>query len=84
MIPVCILLMIFWGVMGVSGTMILLALLAGQAICLIVTRNNAALHDLLAGTVVVDMASQTIFRSTEDLIAYQKRIAAERAARQPY
>ena len=84
MIPVCILLMIFWGVMGVSGTMILLALLAGQVICLIVTRNNAALHDLLAGTVVVDMASQTIFRSTEDLIAYQKRIAAERAARQPY
>ena len=84
MIPVYILLMIFWGVMGVSGTLVLMALLAGQTVCLIVTRNNAAIHDLLAGTVVVDMASQTIFRSTEDLIAYQKRIAAERAARQPY
>ena len=84
MIPVFILLMIFWGVMGVSGTVVLLALLAGQAICLAVTRNNAAIHDLLVGTVVVDMASQTIFRTTEDLIAHQKQRAAERAARQPY
>jgi len=49
-----------------------------------VTRNNSAIHDLLAGTVVVDMSSQTIFRSTEELIAYKKRVAAERAARQVY
>ena len=84
MIPVCILMMIFWGVMGVTGTLVLMLLLAGQAVCLVVTRNNAALHDLLAGTLVVDMASQRIFRTTEDLIAYQKQRAAERAARQPY
>lgn len=84
MIPVYILLMIFWGVMGISGTLVLMALLAGQTVCLIVTRNNAALHDLLAGTVVVDMASQTIFRTTEDLIAHKKRVAAERAARERY
>ena len=84
MIPVYILLMIFWGVMGVSGTLVLMALVAGQAVCLIVTRNNAALHDLLAGTVVVDMVSQTIFRTTEDLIAHKKRVAAERAARERY
>jgi ABC-type polysaccharide transport system permease subunit len=63
---------------------IILALLLGQALCVGLTRNNAAIHDLLAGTVVVDMSSQTIFRSTEDLIAYQKQVAAERAARQTY
>lgn len=84
MVPVFILLMIFWGVMGITGTLVLFALLAGQAVCLAVTRNNAAIHDLLAGTVVVDMASQTIFRTTEDLIAHQKQRAADRAARQPY
>ena len=84
MIPVYILLMIFWGVMGISGTLVLMALVAGQAVCLIVTRNNAALHDLLAGTVVVDMVSQTIFRTTEDLIAHKKSVAAERAARERY
>ena len=84
MIPVYILLMIFWGTAGIGGTMILFALLIGQLVCVAVSRTNSAIHDLLAGTVVVDMASQMIFRTTEDLIAYQKKAAAERAARQPY
>ena len=84
MIPVYILLMIFWGTAGIGGTMILFALLIGQLVCVAVSRTNSAIHDLLAGTVVVDLASQMIFRTTEDLIAYQKKAAAERAARQPY
>ena len=84
MIPVYILLMLFWGTMDLTGTLILGALLVGQLVCLSVSRSNGAIHDLLAGTAVVDMASQTIFRSTEDLIAFQKKVAAERAARQPY
>ena len=84
MIPVYILLMLFWGTMDLTGTLILAAMLIGQGACIAVTRSHSAIHDLLAGTAVVDMDSQTIFRSTEDLIAYQKRIAAERAARQTY
>ena len=81
MIPVYILLMIFWGAMGLGGTLILLVILAAQILSLAVTRTNSAIHDLMAGTVVVDAASQLIFRSTEDLIAFQKQIHAERAAR---
>jgi len=84
MIPVYILLMLFWGTLDLTGTLLLGALALGQIICLAVTRSNAAIHDLLAGTAVVDMASQTIFRSTEDLIEFRKKVAAERAARQPY
>lgn len=84
MIPAYILLMLFWGTMDLTGTLILGALLLGQCICVAATRSRSAIHDLLAGTAVVDMSSQTIFRTTEDLIAYQKKIAAERAARQPY
>ena len=84
MIPVSVLLMLFWGTIDLTGTLILLALLAAQLVCLAVTRTNSALHDLLAGTVVADMSSQMIFRTTEDLIAYQKQAAAERAARQAY
>ena len=53
-------------------------------ICLCVSKTNALLHDQMAGTAVVDINSQRIFRSTEDLIAYQKQVAAERAARQTY
>ncbi len=84
MIPVYLLMMLFWGTMDLTGTAMILALLVGQCLCVCLTKTNSAIHDLLAGTVVVDMTSQTIFRSTEDLIAYQKQVAAERAARQTY
>lgn len=84
MIPVYILIMVFFGNMGILGTLVLLALGVTQLILLVATRNNSQIHDLVAGTIVVDVASQTIFRSTEELIAYTKRIHAERAARQQY
>ena len=84
MIPVYIMIMVFFGNMGIAGTMALMAIGVVQLILLIVTRNNSQIHDLVAGTVVVDIASQTIFRDTEELIAYTKRIHAERAARQQY
>ena len=84
MIPVAIVMMLFWGITGLPGTLFLLALLAGQLLCLGLTRTNSAIHDLLAGTVVVDIGSQMVFRTTEDLIAYQKKLAADRASRQPY
>lgn len=84
MVPVFILLMIFGGIVGLSGTLCLLVLGATQVLCLILTRNNCAIHDLFAGTVVVDITSQMIFRTTEDLIAFKKQVAADQAARQPY
>lgn len=84
MIPVAVLLMLFWGSLDLSGTLILLGLLLGQILCVSFSKTNSAIHDLLAGTVVVDMSSQMIFRTTEELIAYQKEIAAEHAARQTY
>ena len=84
MIPVYILLMLFFGAMGLTGTLVLFALLIAQICCLSFTKTNSAIHDLLAGTVVVDKESQTIFRTTEDLIAWKKRVAAERASRAPY
>ena len=84
MIPVCLLLMLFWGTGGILALAVLAGLLIAQLLCLIISRNNSAIHDFIAATVVVDMASQTIFNSTEELIAYQKKVAADRAARQPY
>ena len=84
MIPVFVLLTLYLGTGGGIGIIIVFALLVGQAICLCASRTNAAIHDMLAGTVVVDLSSQLIFKSTDDLIAYQKRVAAEQAARQTY
>ena len=84
MVPVYILIMIFFNMIGIAGSGILAALVLVQLVLLAVTSTNAQIHDLLAGTVVVDYASQMIFRTTEDLIAHKKRVAAEEAARQSY
>ena len=84
MVPVYILLMLFFGNIGLTGTVILAGLGLAQLLILGFTRTNSLIHDLLAGTAVVDYASQRIFHSTEELVNYQKRIAAERAARQEY
>ncbi len=84
MIPVYTAMMLFWGTIDAAGLLLLAALLIAQLICVAVTRNNSAIHDLLAGTVVVDISSQKIFESTDDLIAYTKRIHAEQARQQDY
>lgn len=84
MIPIYLIMMIFWGIVGLGGTLVLVLLLLVEIILLIATRRNAAIHDLLAGTVVADYTSQMIFDSSEALLAYQKRIHAEQAARQDY
>ena len=84
MIPVYILLMFLWGTMDMTGTVVLFALGVAQLLCLGITKENAAIHDKLAGTVVVDISSQKVFESTEALIEYTKRIHAERVQRQEY
>lgn len=84
MIPVYVIIMLLFNTVGLGGTLLLGALLLTQVILLAATRTRSAIHDLLAGTVAVDLASQRIFRDTDDRIEYQKRIAAEEAARKPY
>lgn len=84
MISVYILILIFFNSIGIVGPLVIGGILLTQLICIIVSKSNSLIHDLLAGTVVVDLSSQKIFRTTQDLIDCQKRIAAERAARQDY
>ncbi len=84
MIPVYILLMLFWNTIDLTGTVVLGILVIAQIICVAVTYNRTPIHDLLAGTVAVDMASQKIFRTTEDLIEFKKKVHAEQVARRDY
>lgn len=84
MIPIYILIMIFFNTIGIVGIVILAALALGQVICIATTKTNAPLHDVLTSTVVVDMASQMIFRNQEELLEYTKKIHAERAAQSDY
>ena len=84
MIPVILMLMVFWGSIGVMGPIILFLILAVQAAVMLTTRTNALIHDLLAGTVVVDFASQMIFDTREDMIRYKEQLAAEKAQQEQY
>lgn len=78
MVPVFIIIMISLGMIGVLGIIILAAILIAQIVLLIATKARTPLHDMLAQTVTVDYASQMIFESPEELLAYKKKIHAEK------
>lgn len=84
MAPIYIMLLSFLGVFGLMGTLVVGALLIIEMVLLGVTKNNSQIHDLLAGTVVVDMATQKIFDSEEARTEYSKRIHADMVARKEY
>ncbi len=84
MVPVLIILMIVFGQLGIVGTVALILIAVLQIALLCVTKTHSMIHDLLADTVTVDMASQRIFDTEEDLIEFKKRIHAEEAAKASY
>ncbi len=84
MIPVYIITMLFFNITGSTGTMVIFCLIAIQLALIIATKTNSLIHDKLADTVTVDMASQMIFDTEDDLLEYKKRVAAEQAAKDPY
>ena len=84
MVPVLIVMMIWFGILGLIGTLVLAGILLVQLLMLAFTKNRLVIHDALAGTVTVDLASQMIFPDRASMIAYKERIHAEQAAREPY
>ena len=69
--------MILKGVMGIVGLAVLAALLLSQIVLICATKARTPIHDMLAQTVTVDMASQMIFDTPEELLAYKQKIHAE-------
>lgn len=84
MIPTLIFIMICFNMVGLMGTLIIGAIGLLQIILIVATKTNSPIHDLMAQTVVVDMASQLIFDTQEDMIAYKKREHAKEVLRQSY
>ena len=84
MIPVYVLIMLFFNTADMLSLLLLAGIAIGQVICVLATRTNSAIHDKMAGTVAVDLSSQRIFSTTEDLIAYKKSVHAEEAAKKSY
>ncbi len=84
MVPVYIILMMFFGAIGIVGPAILILLIVLQAAVLLFTNTNSAVHDLLAKTVTVDLGSQKIFENEKELLKWKEQMHAEKAARQTY
>lgn len=84
MIPVMMVLMLFFGSVGEVGWLIVGVIVIVEIALLVTTKERCMIHDKLATTVAVDIASQMIFKTHEDLIAYKQKVAAEKAANQVY
>ena len=84
MFPLFLLLFVSLDMMGLIGFLVIGALLILQIVVMIATKTNSMIHDLFAVTVTVDLTSQTIFNTVDDLIEYKKRIAEEKANEKPY
>lgn len=79
LVPIYLIMMVIFGIMNIVGVVAFGGLLLLQAILFFGTRNHTPIHDLFAQTITVDMASQLIFDSPEDMLAYKKRISEENA-----
>jgi uncharacterized RDD family membrane protein YckC len=80
MIPVFVFLSLMLGTASIVTLVLLVLLVVAQIALLIFTQANTPLHDMLAGTVAVDLASQLIFETPEELLEYKKKLHAEALA----
>ena len=84
MIPVLVAMMLYFGSTGLPGTLLILGLALVNGCLFLFTYAHTPIHDLRAGTVVVDLPSQRIFPTREDMIAFKERMAAEKAAEKTF
>lgn len=84
MVPIYILLMILFGDLGFIGTIMLVLMLGLEIFTVCYTKTRSAIHDLVSDTVVVDMASQMIFESEEELVAYKTALHEEEVRKADY
>lgn len=77
LVPVFCVITVILRVMGVIGIAVMAAILLSQIVLVFATKTHTPIHDIMAGTVTVDMASQMIFDTPEALLEYKQRIHAE-------
>ena len=84
MIPLLLIIMMYFGMIGFEGLVIVIGMIFAQFVMLIITKDRTVLHDKLAQTVTVDMSSQMIFDTTDDLVEYKNKLQAENAEKAAY
>ena len=84
MLPVMGLFLIMFNIAPFLGLVMIAGILVAQVTLLIVNKNHCLLHDLAAGTVAVDLSTQMVFDTMDDLVDYKTKLQAEQAAHSPY
>ncbi len=72
MVPALMIVMLLAGMIGITGTMVIVLILILQLILLKTTPTDSAIHDVIASTVVVDAKSQKIFDDIDSKEEYRK------------
>lgn len=75
MIPIYLAVMILFNQGGLTNLMVIVFIALANIVIILATKNHSAIHDLLAGTVVVDKESQKIYDSEDELIEAKKEMA---------
>jgi hypothetical protein len=55
-----------------------------QIVLIIATKNNSLIHDIVSSTVTVDMSTQMIFATYDDLLTYKQDVAKREADKKAY
>lgn len=76
MVPLYILMMLIFGITDIVGIIILIGLFVMQVIMMIATDTRSTIHDRMTHCVVIDLASQKIFDTKEELLAYKTQMHA--------
>lgn len=84
MVPVFLIIMMFFGILGFVGAIVLLGLVILEIVVMCATRTKSMIHDLISDTVVIDMSSQMIFDNEQAMIDYKKKLHEEEVARAEY
>lgn len=73
MVPLLVIVLLIFNQLGLIGPILLLVLLIFQIGLLIFTKYKTPIHDIFAYTAVVDMQTQMVFDSDEQLLEYKKK-----------
>ncbi len=80
MIPVLMLIMLLFGMIGWVALVVLCGILALEIVCFLYKKQRTLIHDLIAKTTTVDLASQQIFNTVEEALEAQRLAQYEEGA----
>jgi len=81
MIPIYIIVALFFGSAGRFWLFFLFGLALLQIILLAVTKNHTVIHDAISFCVVCDKQTQKLFASEDELIKYKEKVHSEEVAK---